>query len=226
MVYRKSRRVVRSIEAGKINELGVTGIIRVDGLPVAGGTSGAPLVSQNGIVGMIVTDQGVFTEVIPLNFIEATFRKWNYPWNLAAMKLSQPPIGAATIPPAESCITRKTADDMFDSAELARNNGAGELAGAKYSTAAISYQACADEVDISHKAYYVFRQAESLAYAGEAEKTFARTLNGAFAKMGLDRARLDFITASKLFASVATDQEYGRDAQSWVDRVTTDQKNL
>jgi hypothetical protein len=69
---------------GAVDEIEPTGAIRVDGLPVSVGTSGAPLISQEGILGMVVIDAGAFSEATPLEVIRRAIKKWNYPWQLAA----------------------------------------------------------------------------------------------------------------------------------------------
>jgi hypothetical protein len=67
---------------GAVNEVEPSGTIRVDGLPVSVGTSGAPLISQSGILGMIVTDTGAFSEATPLDLIRRVIARWHYPWQL------------------------------------------------------------------------------------------------------------------------------------------------
>jgi hypothetical protein len=74
-------------QAGKVNGIKVNGTILVDALPVFPGTSGAPLISENGIVGMITTDGGgrAFTEATPLAQIRRAMDQWHYPWTLAVV---------------------------------------------------------------------------------------------------------------------------------------------
>jgi hypothetical protein len=76
---------------GFVNEVEPNGTIRLDGLPVSVGTSGAPLISAGGIVGMVVTDASVFSEATPLDVIQRAFEKWNYPWQLVATEGPQSP---------------------------------------------------------------------------------------------------------------------------------------
>jgi len=75
---------------GSVNEVELRGTIRVDGLPVSTGTSGAPLISENGIVGMVVTDGSVFSEATPLDLVKRAIEKWNYPWQLMPNAPNQP----------------------------------------------------------------------------------------------------------------------------------------
>ena len=60
-----------------------SGLILVDGLNVIVGTSGAPLVSAEGIVGMVVRGEtDSIAHALSLNHIEASFDDWNLPWTL------------------------------------------------------------------------------------------------------------------------------------------------
>jgi len=58
-------------------------IIRVETNLVKPGTSGAPLVSKGGIIGMIISDSGEGTaKALSINRIRAFFIEWQYPWSL------------------------------------------------------------------------------------------------------------------------------------------------
>jgi len=69
--------------------------IEVDDLRVAPGTSGAPLVADTGIVGMILNDSEDMTTAISVDFIERAFRQWNHPWDLAAGQNRSASLGPA-----------------------------------------------------------------------------------------------------------------------------------
>jgi len=56
--------------------------IEIDGLPVSPGTSGAPLIADSGIVGMIQQDSAEDTRAITIDFIQRAFANWNLPWGL------------------------------------------------------------------------------------------------------------------------------------------------
>jgi hypothetical protein len=74
--------------------------IEVDGLAVAKGTSGAPLISDQGIVGMILQDSADDTRALTLDFIRRDFEEWNYPWDLTTgQRGSEKP----EVAPAKSC---------------------------------------------------------------------------------------------------------------------------
>ncbi len=58
-------------------------IIRVETNLVKPGTSGAPLVSRGGIIGMIISDSGSgIAKALSINRIRAFFIEWQYPWSL------------------------------------------------------------------------------------------------------------------------------------------------
>jgi uncharacterized protein YecT (DUF1311 family) len=61
-----------------------TGKIQVEGLAARAGSSGGPLISNDGIVGMIVDDGELYTEATPITIIEKQVREWGYEWALTA----------------------------------------------------------------------------------------------------------------------------------------------
>jgi uncharacterized protein YecT (DUF1311 family) len=62
-----------------------TGKIQVEGLAARAGSSGGPLISNDGIVGMIVDDGELYTEATPIAIIEKQVRDvWHYEWDLTA----------------------------------------------------------------------------------------------------------------------------------------------
>lgn len=65
-------------------------LIVAGGSVVAGGTAGAPLVSDNGMVGMIMSDSTPQkVEAIPVESIEAAMKGWGYPWLLSIVQPKQ-----------------------------------------------------------------------------------------------------------------------------------------
>lgn len=56
--------------------------IIVDDLSVRAGTSGAILVAEDGIVGMIVRDDAAESRATLIDVIETAFRDWGHPWDL------------------------------------------------------------------------------------------------------------------------------------------------
>ena len=89
---------------GAVNTVDPNHAIRFEGLPIRTGTSGAPLVGNKGIVGMINTDD-VFGFATPIDVIERAIRGWNYPWQLTTWSppppaITPPPTSAPVSPPA------------------------------------------------------------------------------------------------------------------------------
>ena len=86
-------------------------IIHVDMVSVRVGTSGAPLITKNGIIGMIIQDEVGSARAVSIGAIQAAFDEWRYPWSLQAflekrttVTKPSPPAKTATIakPPPES----------------------------------------------------------------------------------------------------------------------------
>jgi hypothetical protein len=107
---------------GAVNEIEPSGIIRIDGLPVSVGTSGAPLLSQHGILGVIVTDTGAFSEATPLDVIRRAIEYWRYPWQLEAgpptKQEERPERSSSPPPPAQSQIKKQETGDSITTATL------------------------------------------------------------------------------------------------------------
>jgi Trypsin-like peptidase domain len=70
------------VTPGRVSRVNpVDGHIIVEGLDVRRGSSGGPLVSKDGIVGMIVADGDLETEVVPIEAIQKVVqREWRYAW--------------------------------------------------------------------------------------------------------------------------------------------------
>jgi Trypsin-like peptidase domain/VHL beta domain len=69
--------------------------IQVESLAAGVGSSGGPLISSKGIVGMIVDDTGLYTEATPISAIQTQVQEnWHYNWQLttgsATSSLSSP----------------------------------------------------------------------------------------------------------------------------------------
>lgn len=75
-------------EPGAANEISrVQRSIRLDNLPVRVGSSGAPLISAAGIVGMIIRDVSADEAVAtPVSAIQLAFEEWRLPWQLTATR--------------------------------------------------------------------------------------------------------------------------------------------
>jgi hypothetical protein len=74
-----------------VNRIEYSGaVISAGGLNINVGTSGAPLISNDGIVGMIVSDSNrQEVEAIPIERIEAFIRDWEQPWQLTVIQPKQ-----------------------------------------------------------------------------------------------------------------------------------------
>jgi surface antigen len=64
--------------------------IYVDNLAVQVGTSGAPLISEDGIIGMIIYDAMTISQALSIDFIQRAFEEWNYPWHLTPTGATPP----------------------------------------------------------------------------------------------------------------------------------------
>jgi hypothetical protein len=65
------------------------GYFIIDTLPVRPGSSGAPIISEYGILGMLIKDDGAETQAIPIAKIKQIVDKeWNLPWNLKTVRTS------------------------------------------------------------------------------------------------------------------------------------------
>jgi hypothetical protein len=66
-------------------------IIDVETNLVKPGTSGAPLITRDGIIGMILSDSGSgISKALSINRIKDAFLKWHYPWSLEKRRASIP----------------------------------------------------------------------------------------------------------------------------------------
>jgi hypothetical protein len=72
--------------------------IQVEGLAARVGSSGGPLISSNGIVGMIVRDSDLYTEATPIEPIQRQVgEKWHYTWQLKPGPQSAPEVEKETV---------------------------------------------------------------------------------------------------------------------------------
>jgi hypothetical protein len=56
--------------------------IVIDDLPVQVGTSGAPLIAANGLIGMIIEDTGAEARATAIDAIGNMMQRWGHPWQL------------------------------------------------------------------------------------------------------------------------------------------------
>ena len=86
------------VRPGAVNTVEPNHAIRFEGLTIRPGTSGAPLIGDKGIVGMIISDDVFGGRATPIDLIERAVRGWNYPWQLTTW--SPPPPAVPVSPPA------------------------------------------------------------------------------------------------------------------------------
>jgi len=63
-------------------------VLELEGLPVKPGSSGGPVISETGIIGMIEKDSQDGTNALSIDFIEKSFKEWQHPWQLLLVKSS------------------------------------------------------------------------------------------------------------------------------------------
>ena len=89
------------IEPGYVQEQPFLGRFYVEGLNVMPGSSGAPLISEEGIVGMII-EGGEDVIALSIDTVRQVVEdKWNYPWGLCVPLIPPPEIKRFTIEPSE-----------------------------------------------------------------------------------------------------------------------------
>jgi len=69
-------------------------VLELEGLPVKPGSSGGPVISETGIIGMIEKDSQDGTNALSIDFIEKSLGAWNHPWQLQLVQSADPPPGS------------------------------------------------------------------------------------------------------------------------------------
>ena len=69
---------------GRINTFTLDAKYLIDNLPVRVGTSGAPLITDKGVIGMITADAGESSQAVSIEVIGRAFEQWNLPWDLTS----------------------------------------------------------------------------------------------------------------------------------------------
>src|SRR5260370_1332384 len=65
-------------------------MLDLEGTVVQPGSSGGPVVSDSGIIGMIEQDSVGNTRALSIDFIKRSFEAWNHPWGLETVKTTLP----------------------------------------------------------------------------------------------------------------------------------------
>jgi hypothetical protein len=76
---------------GRINTFTLDAKYLIDNLPVRVGTSGAPLVADQGVIGMITADAGESSQAVSIEVIGRAFEQWNLPWGLTSFRRTSVP---------------------------------------------------------------------------------------------------------------------------------------
>ena len=101
--------------------------IIVDGLNnIVAGSSGSPLISERGIIGMIVVDKGAgVSYATRMTLIKQALLRWNYPWHLEQSR-AQPLVGNERIrilyPRDNERISLKEGESLQVRGDIARRN--------------------------------------------------------------------------------------------------------
>ncbi len=82
-------------------------IIHVDIVSVRVGTSGAPLIAKNGIIGMIIQDEIGSARAVSIGAIQAAFNEWRYPWSLQAFSDKRTTVGQPSPPVTKTATVAK-----------------------------------------------------------------------------------------------------------------------
>ncbi len=66
-------------------------LLEFEGMMVKPGSSGGPVISDTGIIGMVQKDSQEGTRALSVDFIRKVFEEWNLPWELQAAEPVEPP---------------------------------------------------------------------------------------------------------------------------------------
>jgi hypothetical protein len=97
------------VTPGRVSGINADGHILVEGLGVTGGDSGGPIVANDGMIGMMITDGGDVgkTEVLPFDTIRKFVEgEWHYAWQLGSPMPTKP----APLPGTQVSTIAGTAD--------------------------------------------------------------------------------------------------------------------
>ncbi len=65
-------------------------LLELEGMMVKRGSSGGPVISDTGIIGMVQGDSEEGTHALSIDFIKKLFEEWNHPWELRAAEPVEP----------------------------------------------------------------------------------------------------------------------------------------
>lgn len=87
-------------------------LLELEGLGVKPGSSGGPVLSDTGIIGMIQTDSEQGTQALSIDFIKKIMQEWNHPWQLELYAIPNQPVVYS--PQADNEAIRKVIDAYRD----------------------------------------------------------------------------------------------------------------
>jgi trypsin-like peptidase/PEGA domain-containing protein len=94
--------------------------VEIERLTVSPGTSGAPLIADTGVVGMILSAAPEdTTRALTIDLIKRAFQNWNHPWDLTAGTVQRAPVtlSAAPVAPKTENLTPPSPDKKAAVAE-------------------------------------------------------------------------------------------------------------
>lgn len=74
-----------------LTETSVDWLMELEGLNIREGSSGGPVISDSGIIGMIKQDSNAGSYALSIDFIKKLFAEWHHPWELRAAPADVPP---------------------------------------------------------------------------------------------------------------------------------------
>jgi hypothetical protein len=90
---------------GRVNTLSLDLKYLLDNLPVRVGTSGAPLIAEAGIIGMVTSDADESSEAVSIDIIARAFAQWNLPWHLTPLQEGESLSGKPARPAPTSSVS-------------------------------------------------------------------------------------------------------------------------
>jgi TPR repeat protein len=137
-----------SSKSGVVTGREPTGTIIAEGLNVKVGSSGGPLISESGIVGMVVVDTGAFVRATPISLIKSAIESWNYPWQLGPYP-SAPQPGPTPMPapqPGPAAVPDQECDRLANALATARGTAGAPASRGNNIDASTAIRACRDAI--------------------------------------------------------------------------------